>query len=110
MIRRLLRTWFEQHGEWLVCGEAENGKIAVERVQELHPDMVLLDLQMPVMNGIEAASQIRLIAPKTGMVMFTMHSSEQLLSLARAVGVSDVISKVDLKPSHLLEALGRAHA
>jgi DNA-binding NarL/FixJ family response regulator len=110
MIRKLLRTWVEQHGDWMVCGEAENGKIAVQKVQELRPDIVLLDLQMPVMNGIEAARQIQKIAPNTGMVMFTMHSSKQLFSEAKAVGVSDVISKGDLRPALLLDALGRAGA
>jgi len=105
LVRRLLRSWLEGHSEWSVCGEAENGKVAVKRVEELHPDIVLLDLQMPVMNGLEAARRINLIAPKTAMVMFTVHSSEQLLKEARARGVKDVVSKCDLLGEHLLTAL-----
>ena len=50
LVRRLLRGWLEQHSEWDICGEAENGQVAVERVEQLHPDIVILDLQMPVMN------------------------------------------------------------
>jgi len=105
LIRRMLRSWLEQHSEWQVCGEAENGQVAIERVEELHPDLVILDLQMPVMNGLEAARQINQLAPKTSVVMFTVHSSPQLLKEARANGVKDVVSKCDLLGGHLLTAL-----
>jgi len=85
----LLRGWLEQHSEWEVCGEAENGQIAVESVKQLHPDIVILDLQMPVMNGLEAARQIHQFAPGTAMVMFTVYNSDQLQKAARANGVKD---------------------
>jgi CheY-like chemotaxis protein len=110
LVRRLLRSWLEQNSEWEICGEAENGKIAVESVKQLHPDIVILDLQMPVMNGLEAARQIRQVAPNTSMVMFTVHNSEQLLREARANGVRDVVSKCDLLGEHLLTALREACA
>jgi len=57
LVRRLLRSWLEQHSEWEICGEAENGQIAVERVEQLHPDIVILDLQMPGHERLEAARQ-----------------------------------------------------
>jgi len=107
LVRRLLRSWLEQHPEWDICGEAENGKLAIERVEELHPDIVILDLQMPVMNGLEAARQISQLAPKTAMVMFTVHTSEQLVREARANGISDVVSKCEMLGEHLLTALRR---
>jgi DNA-binding NarL/FixJ family response regulator len=110
LVRRMLRSWLEQHPEWDICGEAENGQMAVERVEELHPDVVLLDLQMPIMNGLEAARQINRLAPNTAMIMFTVHSSEQLLKEARARGVKDVVSKCDLLGEHLLTALREACA
>jgi len=94
-IRRSLRSWFEQWGDWRVCGEAENGAIAVERVKSLSPDVVILDLSMPVMNGLEAARKIGSIAPKTAMVLFTMHSSDHLVKDAQEVGIRDVISKLE---------------
>jgi DNA-binding NarL/FixJ family response regulator len=105
LIRRLLRFVIEHNTEWQICGEAENGKVAVEMVEELHPDMVILDFQMPVMNGLEAARRITLLAPQTAMVMFTMHNSEQLRNQAQSVGIKDVISKSDGLVDHVIVSL-----
>jgi PleD family two-component response regulator len=58
-----------------VCGEAENGKRAIEKVKQLQPDPVLLDINMPVMNGVQAAYEIRQIAPSTKILFFTIHDS-----------------------------------
>src|SRR5713101_312223 len=59
-----------------VCGEAENGKQAVEKVKELGPEVVLLDIEMPVMNGIQAAHQIRRISPSTKILFLTIHRDD----------------------------------
>ena len=103
--RRLLRSTIEQNSDWKVCGEAENGEMAVQKVKELHPDIVILELQMPVMNGLEAARQIAVLAPKTAMLMFTMHNSERLLKDAHAAGIKDVISKTEAPAAQLLTSL-----
>lgn len=95
LIRSILRSSIEQNGSLSVCGEAENGKIGVEKVKQLQPDIVILDLQMPVMNGLEAARQISQIAPNTMLLMFTMHCSEQLSKEAQATGIQKVFSKID---------------
>jgi len=105
MIRSSLRSWIEGNADFQVCGEAENGMVAVQKVEEMHPDVVILDLQMPVMDGLEAARKISNIAPDTAMVMFTMHPSRELLRVAQAVGVRDVVSKTDRLSDHLLLAL-----
>jgi DNA-binding NarL/FixJ family response regulator len=104
-IRHLLRFFIEHNTDWLVCGEAENGQIAVEKVTELKPHAIILDLSMPVMNGLDAAREITRIAPTVQIVMFTMHISEQLRRDARAAGIQDVISKSDTIGNHLLASL-----
>jgi DNA-binding NarL/FixJ family response regulator len=104
-IRNLLRFFIEHNTDWQVCGEAENGQVAVEKVRELKPHAVILDLSMPVMNGLEAAREITRIAPNVHMVMFTMHTSEQLRKDAQAVGIKDVISKSDTVRGRLLASL-----
>ncbi|MGA8618999.1 MAG: response regulator transcription factor [Candidatus Sulfotelmatobacter sp.] len=110
LVRHLLRTCIEHEGSWEVCGEAENGKEAVTKVEEMKPNVVLLDLQMPIMNGLEAARQIKVLAPNTAMVMFTMHVSPELLREARAAGIKDVVSKTDQLIDHLLPTLKQALA
>jgi len=104
-IRRLLRFFIERRTDWQVCGEAENGKVGVEKVAELHPHAVILDLSMPVMNGLEAAREIARIAPHVPIVMFTMHTSEQLRKEAQAAGIKEVISKTDTIADHLIVSL-----
>jgi DNA-binding NarL/FixJ family response regulator len=104
-IRLLVRRCIEANTAWNVCGEAENGQIAVEKVIQLHPDVVILDFQMPVMNGLEAARQITKVAPNTVLLMFTMHKSEQLAQAAKDAGIRDVVSKSDSVTEHLLASL-----
>jgi two-component system, NarL family, response regulator NreC len=105
LVRRLIRSYIELHAAWRVCGEAENGKAAVEKVKELRPDVVILDFQMPVMDGLEAARQIALLAPNTAMLMLTMHKFEQLSKEAHAAGIKDVLSKSNGVADHLIASL-----
>lgn len=63
LVRGFIRSYIEPDGAWRLCGQAENGEVAVEKVKELHPDVVILDFQMPVMKGLEAARQIALLPP-----------------------------------------------
>jgi DNA-binding NarL/FixJ family response regulator len=108
-IRKTLRTGIETSTDWEICGEAENGEAAVALVQATKPDLVVLDLSMPGLNGIEAARQLRAIAPATGMVLFTNYASPELTKLARSVGISAVISKDSTDVViHLVEALRKA--
>jgi DNA-binding NarL/FixJ family response regulator len=105
LVRYCLRRFVEQDPALTVCGEAENGQIAVEKVSQLSPDLVILDMQMPVMGGIEAARQITLASPKTVIVMFTMHDCAQVEKDAHAAGIAHVLSKADGGPEHLLAIL-----
>jgi DNA-binding NarL/FixJ family response regulator len=104
-VRSSLRSWIETNIDFRVCGEAENGEVAIAKVEKMRPDIVILDLQMPVMNGLDAARQISQIAPGTAVVIFTMHPSRELLNAARALGVRDVVSKTDQLSGPLLSAL-----
>jgi DNA-binding NarL/FixJ family response regulator len=104
-IRRSVRLYLEQEGDWIVCGEAENGKVAIDRVRELRPDVVILDLSMPVMNGLEAARVIKTIAPGTRILMFTLHTYPYLTEETRKAGIDYVLSKADSKGGDLLQAV-----
>lgn len=78
---------------WDICGEAENGRQAVEKVAELKPDLVILDVSMPIMNGFEAARQIRKFAPATKIVMLSMHDSAQAADQAIQAGADAYVVK-----------------
>jgi PleD family two-component response regulator len=62
-IRSSMRMYLEQQADWVICGEAENGKVAIDQVKELRPDVVILDLSMPVMNGLDAAGPSKPLLP-----------------------------------------------
>jgi two-component system, NarL family, response regulator NreC len=80
-------------GSWDICGEAENGLEAVYKVLELKPDLVVLDLSMPIMGGTAAARQIRLVAPGTKIVVLSMHDTETVVELSRLIGADACVSK-----------------
>jgi DNA-binding NarL/FixJ family response regulator len=95
VVRRALRCSIESQTDWEVAGEAENGKVAIELVQRSSPDVIILDLSMPVMNGLDAARHIKALSPQTRILLFTLHASPQLTEDARRVGINDVLSKAD---------------
>lgn len=92
-LRQELRKLLVAHGGWQVCGEASDGFDAVEKTRELHPDLVVMDLSMPVMNGLRAAREIRSFAPLTLVVMFSMYLSPHFVHAARDAGARGVVSK-----------------
>ncbi len=76
-----------------VCGEAANGKQAIEKVRKLEPDIVLLDIGMPEMDGVQAAYEIRRIAPYAKIIFFTVNDSPEAVSAAKLLGVEALVSK-----------------
>ena len=95
LFRRSLRSFLEQNPKVSVCGEAEDGRAAIDKFEELKPDIVILDWQMPVMNGIEAARRIARLAPKAIVALLTLHSGPQITKQAQAIGIQHVFSKGD---------------
>jgi CheY-like chemotaxis protein len=92
-IRRAIRLLLEANPGWIVCGEAANGQEALDSAMKLLPDIIILDLVMPVMDGLQAARRMAIIAPKTPTVMLTIHATPQLAAEASEAGVQSVLSK-----------------
>lgn len=79
-----------------ICGEAENGEDAVQRVKELQPNVVLLDINMPKMNGIQAAFEIRQLSPSTKILFLSVHEcSIEALSAIRVLGAAGFVTKLE---------------
>jgi two-component system invasion response regulator UvrY len=95
-VRHYLRGLLELQSTWRVCGEAPTGGEALRRVKEDPPDMILLDFQMPDLNGIDVARQIAELFPEIPILMVTIHLSRQLTDEARKVGIRGVCSKSDV--------------
>lgn len=79
--------------EWLICGQASNGEQAIELVQALTPDVVILDISMPKVNGLQVAAKIAAMQLRCRVLMFTMHESERLARDVRAAGAQGVVLK-----------------
>jgi DNA-binding NarL/FixJ family response regulator len=98
LVRRSLRTVLQANPEWEICGEAADGVSAVEMFKELRPNIVILDFQMPGINGIETARRMAEIAPAVPVVLFTQHASADLERHAHEVGIRSVVSKTNAFP------------
>ena len=95
-VRRYLRAILEQHDSWRVCGDARTGAEALRKVIEARPDLILLDYQMPDLNGVEVARQISQMYPEIPILMLTLHLSKQLAEAARQAGVRGACAKQDI--------------
>jgi DNA-binding NarL/FixJ family response regulator len=78
---------------WEICGEATNGKEAIQAVARLRPDIIVLDITMPVMSGLEAASHIAKLGLHSRVLIFTMHESETLMADVRKAGAHGCVQK-----------------
>ncbi len=95
LVRQRLRDMLQQHSQWAVCGEAANGRDALEKVQLMQPDIIVLDFLMPGMDGLQTAREIGKLLPSIPILMFTMHLSQQLVEEARNVGIRGAVPKSD---------------
>ena len=99
-IRQALGEQFKRESDFEVCGEAENGREAIAKARELHPDLIVLDLSMPIMNGLDAARELKRLMPAVPIIMFTFYCDSSTEHVIRQVGISDVVSKS--QPSAIL--------
>jgi DNA-binding NarL/FixJ family response regulator len=95
LARSGIRALLESHVGWEVCGEARDGREAVELAGSLNPDLILLDIGMPSLNGLDAARQILAISPATRILIVTMHDSEQVVREVLAAGAKGFLLKSD---------------
>jgi DNA-binding NarL/FixJ family response regulator len=95
LVRRGLRTLLEKQSGWQICGEAANGQDAVEQAMKTAPDVAVLDISMPVLNGVEAARRIRKELPRTQVIIVTMHEEDELARDLLEIGVLGYLLKSD---------------
>jgi len=107
-----LKKLIKQHHDWSVCGEAENGREAIARASELKPDVILLDIQMPRLDGLSACRLIRQKVPASRVLILSMYQSLDLAQIAADAGAwgylsknlvsSELISKIEAMMNHRL--------
>lgn len=102
LFRRAIATLIDEQGDLVVVGQADTGAEAVELATELRPDLVVLDVEMPVMDGIAAARRIREVLPETRIIMLTVWEDDEHLLEAVRVGVHGYLLK-DLRPEELYD-------
>jgi DNA-binding NarL/FixJ family response regulator len=95
IVRRGLKELLEEQPGWSVCAEAANGRRAVELALEHRPQVAVVDLSMPELNGLEATRRIRQVAPETEVLVFTMHESEDLVREVLSAGARGYLLKSD---------------
>jgi DNA-binding NarL/FixJ family response regulator len=106
IIRRSLRRILESVEDWQVCGEAVDGFDGIEKAKELHPDLIILDLSMPRLNGLETARVLSKTMPDVPLLMYSVHMDGIVEKEAVAAGVRAVLSKA----SDVGALIDRAHA
>jgi DNA-binding NarL/FixJ family response regulator len=104
VIRKGVRAILTSRGNIEVCDEASNGSEAVKKAVALHPDLIILDLTMPVMGGFEAAVEIRKRLPNLPVLFFSIHEGAQIINEAKRIGVQGFVSKNRVS-KELLEAV-----
>jgi DNA-binding NarL/FixJ family response regulator len=95
LIRKSVRTQLESRLEHITCAEAKDGLDAIQRVREARPDLVIVDLCMPVLNGLETAAALHGALPKLPIILYTLHKDIVLGTRVQSFGICAVVSKTD---------------
>lgn len=109
LVRRGIRELLRARRGWTVVGEAMNGREAVEKANRLNPDVAILDISMPDIDGLQATRQIREATPNTQVVVLTMHESDQMVRRVLDAGALGYVLKSDLA-AHLVKAVKNVSA
>jgi DNA-binding NarL/FixJ family response regulator len=107
VIRGMVRSALRQNPHFEVCGEAENGAEAIEEVKRVRPDVVVLNVTMPLVNGFEAAREIKKHVPETAIVILSSHADKHFVDEAKKIGVRAYVPKSKMGQA-LVEALEAA--
>jgi DNA-binding NarL/FixJ family response regulator len=105
-VRKSLRQLLEQHDQWEVCGEAVDGEDTLQKLEQLNPDVVVLDLAMPELDGLEVARRINKMHRPVAIVLCSMYVDPQLAQSARRTGISGLVSKSN--PRQIVEGIEAA--
>jgi len=105
-VRQALCELFQREADFEICGEAENGKEAIAKALELHPDLIVLDLSMPIMNGLDAARELKQLMPTVPLIMYSSFGDAFAEHQARVIGISEVVSKS--QPAAILVSKARS--
>jgi DNA-binding NarL/FixJ family response regulator len=106
IVRQGIRMILQIRSEWEICGEAKNGRQAIQLAKELNPDVIILDVSMPILGGLVAADDILKMNPKIKILIFTMDESKSLRTLVQKCGVRGIVVKSQASRD-LVEALDR---
>ena len=93
VVRQGIRTILRARSQWEVCGEAVNGRDAIEKAQSLDPDVIIMDITMPEMSGIEATREITKLKLRAAVLVFTMHESKNLATTVQDAGARGFVLK-----------------
>src|SRR5271169_2680529 len=95
VVRKGLKMLIEEHAGWQVCGEARTGREAAEKCAQLNPDILVIDVSMPDLNGLEATKQIRKACPRTEVLVITHHDSDEMAAEVMEAGARGYVLKSD---------------
>ena len=104
VVRSFVRQLFELQPDFEISGEAEDGRDAIEKAEKLRPDLIILDLIMPVMTGLDAAPLLKQLLPDTLIILFTQQEGSEVERLAQAAGIDAVVSKSQAASELVLKA------